>query len=408
MRRPSLRLPLAALLFFVLRTFLPCASAAPSDPRADFETLRRLHDAQPPPTAAAGSEAHYEWLRQRLATLRERGLAFLASFPAHPLRWDVLVLLRHSGPHEILTRADGSRYLAQSAVETALWNQRYFTLLEDLLESTDAGNAARHEALLQLIDHYTFAIRSATIDNPRRGILPALLDWVREFHRLDPRSGKLAYLYLRVARMLDALDPALCRTFLADLEALHPGAEDPDPDVRRNLTNFRRLLRNQDGPATELWDYLRRLEPRLGDFAPYRGKVVLVAYLAVDWSVHTGELERLYRKYHDAGLEIIQIAYRNRGPAPTRVQQDRRAMEEFVAAKGWPWPVLWEDVIYPHDFSRAWGLNSYPGFLVVGRDGRIVREVPGELRWDVKLPRELNRPAPAVTAPTSPAPASAP
>jgi len=105
-------LSLGLWLVKLLLAAVPLASAADSAARAEFETLRRLHAAQPPPAAAPGSEAHYEWLRQRLATLRARSPGFFAAFPAHPLRWDVLVLLRHSGPHELLTRPDGSHYLA--------------------------------------------------------------------------------------------------------------------------------------------------------------------------------------------------------------------------------------------------------------------------------------------------------
>lgn len=366
-----------------------------ADAQADYAALRKLSETQSLPNVARDSDAHREWWMQRFRTLHDRGLDFIATYATHPLRWDVLVLMRYGRDYHIVVRADGSKAVMPRQLETALWEQKYYAMLTGLLESSDASSAARQQALVQLIDYHCTAVRSGTVDHPKQGIVPALMDWTKELHALDPRSGRLAYLYLRVAHMLNALDPAQCRVFLAEKQALHSSMERPDTEVRRHVENFLRLMRNQDEPAAELWKQLQQFDPRLADLSVYRGKVVLIAYLTVDWTSHTIELERLHREYHDAGLEIIHVAYYNSSSSPL-LQRDKAAVERYVAEKGWPWRVLWQPKGYPDDFYSYWGLNTVPAYLVVGRDGRLAREVPGELKWDVRLNRELRKPVPAL------------
>lgn len=220
--------------------------------------------------------------------------------------------------------------------------------------------------------------------------MPALLEWVGDLYAVDPHSFGLRQTYLNVAEMLNALQPAQCRAFLEERKRLHSSQSEADVEVRRNVENYQRLMRNQDSPATDFWGYLQKIDPSLGDFSAYRGTVVLVMYLAVDWTSRTMQLEELHRKYHDAGLEIIHVAYHNRSTTAPPVQRDKAAMERYVAEKQWPWRVIWEATWHPNSFYQIWGQNRFPCSVVIGRDGRIVREIPGELAWDVMLPRELH------------------
>ena len=397
--RMTARLRRLAMAVAALTTVVASLTGA-GDPRAEYQSLRTLYDTHSLLDAERGSEAHLEWVLERARTLYDRGLDFISTYATHPLRWDVLVLLQHVGHLQIVVRPDGSKIATQPANERERWALKYVGMLEDLLESSDASNEARHAALIQLIDHHCSAVRRGIVDNPRKGLVPALLEWVTEFHSLAPSSGKLAYLYLRVARMLNAIDPVRCRAFLQEKWALHSGRGQPDPDVRRNVENFQRLMRNQDEPADELWAHLQRIDPAV-DITRYRGKVVLIAYLAVDWTTRTMELEKLYGQYHDVGLEIIQIAYENRGLEVVRVgsqshtrqaplvQRDKAAMERYAAERKWPWPVVWQMFTHYNSFERYWGLNSVPAYLVVRRDGRIAREIPGELGLDTTVAREL-------------------
>lgn len=353
------------------------SSSAKASPREEYDALKQL-SAQPPATIVRGSKEYHEWTRVRSKTLHESGLKFIADYPQDPLRWDALVLLRYS--------IGGA-----TAEQHSAWNRRYFTMIEEMLDSPDASRSARHEGLRQMIEYYTEAVRNDVIDNPKRGVVPALLEWVTELNTLDPSSGYLPYLYLRVARMLDALDPVRCRAFLSEKLALHSTGKDRGHDalIRQAIETFQRRLRNQDGPATDVWAYLGKLDPRFGDAAQYRDKIVLVVYDSVD-SANIRRLESLHRQYHAAGLEIIQLAYFSRDKAASPPRRDRAAMERYVAEKQWPWPVLWEHAKnHRDDFHFYWGENAIPATLLIGRDGRLVRDIPGERDWDTRVQRAL-------------------
>lgn len=371
------------------------AATAAADATAEFEALRDLHASRWTEPARRGSPEHMHWLGERSRRLRELGTSFLATHLHDPRRWDVLVMLQHSGVQRSATPNPGGNPLIPPALDTARWQQQYFSMLEDLLEAPDASRSARHAALMQLIDHHTTAVRRGTVDNPREGLIPALRHWVREFHALDPNSGTLAYLYLRVARMLDAVDPANARTFIAERRRLHLGSHHPDTDVRRNLDNFERLVRNQEQPATELWQYLQRLDPTFTDLSPYRGKVVLVANVPVDSKVHTAELERLHQKYIGSGFTVVHVVSQNRSTTAPAVQRDRAAMEALVQEKKWPWRVIWDAGPGLRRFYDDWAQNSIPAFLLVGRDGKIEREIPGETMLDQRIRHALLASLPA-------------
>jgi hypothetical protein len=78
-------------------------------------------------------------------------------------------------------------------------------------------------------------------------------------------------------------------------------------------------------------------------------------------------------------------------PAPL-VQRDKATMERYIAEKKWPWPVFWESDFPDQSLSRAWAQHSVPCFFVLRRDGRLAREIPGELNLDVRIARELAQP----------------
>jgi len=387
-------LPHARVLGLAL-ALATAAAVAAADATAEFEALRALHASQWTEPERRGTPDHMQWLGERSRRLRELGTAFLAAHPDDPRRWDVLVMLQYSGVQRSATPNPGGNPLGSPTQETARWQQRYYSQLEDLLEARDASRSARHAALMQLIDHHTISVRRGTVDDPRRGLIPALRQWVRDFHALEPHSGALAYLYLRVARMLDAVDPANSRSFIAERRAYHLGAHHPDTDVRRNLDNFERLVRNQEQPATELWGYLQRLDPTFTDVASYREKVVLIANVPVDSRVHTAELERLYEKYRRAGFTLVHVVSQNRSATAPAVRRDRAAMEAWVQQKQWPWRVIWNANPGIRRFYDDWAQNSIPAYLLVGRHGRIEREIPGENALEQRIRRALidSRPA---------------
>lgn len=384
---PAFRLACSVVKLVALVAALGTTLAA--SPIEEYAALKKIHDTRLPAHVQWNSEEGSAWMIKNAREKVDLARAFIAAHPEDPLRWDALVLMNGGRDLTVSFLRDGSRRLSMTPEVEAIWNQKYYNQLEELLDSSDASRAAREAALTQLIDHYCLAVRSDVIDNPRKGIVPALLEWVNELYALDPRNGRLPFLYLRVSRMLDAIDPVRCRKFWEEKVALHNSAYQQDVRVRAHADGYFRLMRNQEGPATELWEYLKKIDPEVGNSSLYRGKAVLVFYLPVDHTVGTMLLEELYQKYHDKGLAIIQIAFLNRSNSAPLLQRDKAAVKSFVAEKGWPWPVIWEEAPSSQEFPRVWGQSiSYVG-LMIGRDGRIVREIPGEIPWEIRVQREL-------------------
>lgn len=84
-----------------------------------------------------------------------------------------------------------------------------------------------------------------------------------------------------------------------------------------------------------------------------------------------GGLDRLYRRWHGAGLAMFGIS----------IDEDANLVREFILQTGITFPVL-------HDRSGvlaqdALALHSFPTTILVARDGVVAEVAIGERRWDV-------------------------
>ncbi len=351
------------------------------DPTADYKKLLALQASKPPAQFSRGSDEYFAWTQERFRTLHDQGLDYLAKYPSEPRRWDVLVMLQYGRTHRVQVLADGSRQLRADEDERLEWGKRYYPMLESLLAASVVSNSARQQALRQLIDYGAQSVFRA---EAAESTVTKVLEWTAAYYRLDPKSGALSSVYHRVATMLNAVDPARCVAFIKEQRARHSSNEWPDVGVRAKMDGLLRLVAAQSKPAEAMWRQFQ-------SFDPYRGKVVLVAYLAVDWSSRTVELEELYRAHHDAGLEIIQVAYNNSSnqSAPPE-QREVGAMRRYVAAKQWPWRVVWDPKRDPEQtFWDYWGQNTVPAFILIGRDGCVAREQPGRLSLAARISQAL-------------------
>jgi thiol-disulfide isomerase/thioredoxin len=112
----------------------------------------------------------------------------------------------------------------------------------------------------------------------------------------------------------------------------------------------------------------------------FRGKVVLVDAFG-SWcpTCHDAapQLVRLYRRYHDRGLEIVGLAYEVTGDTAVDARQVRRYREKFSI----PFPLLLAGI---NDTEAAGatlpqlhGFTSFPTTVFLGRDGRVRRVQAG-------------------------------
>jgi peroxiredoxin len=99
--------------------------------------------------------------------------------------------------------------------------------------------------------------------------------------------------------------------------------------------------------------------------ASLRGKYVLVDFWAT-WAtpniVELPRLEAAYKKYHDAGLEIVGVS----------LDDTRSAVVDFVKARKIPWTQL-HNATAGVDLVEAFGVASIPASYLIDPQGTIVR-----------------------------------
>ena len=104
------------------------------------------------------------------------------------------------------------------------------------------------------------------------------------------------------------------------------------------------------------------------DLRDQRGKTVLVAFWTT-WCTHcvdeTADLVRLYRRYHDLGLEIVGV----NGDVSTD------AAREFVEQNQIPWPQIHfsegEDRGQKNPIARRYNVRAYPALFLVDKDSVV-------------------------------------
>ena len=311
--------------------------------------------------------------------LHERGMEFFKQYPRHPLRWDVLVLLQ-MGPYFVFRPTpDGNSMLLRDPDRYPEWERRYESMLRDLLAAKDASPAARDEALRQLIgSHVDKATRTPQSAAPH---VEQVMAWTRTLQEEFPRSGGLLPTYMRVAGMLDRVDPRRCLDFLIDLQRRHASSDPIDARIRAMVNGRLKALQGQAAPITEVWSKLAALDARFRDVAQHRGHVTLLTMFPVTYHDSMAVLKRLHAEFGVAGLRIIQVNQRSTQPDSPEVLRSREALARHVAEQGWPWAIVWDDNPRGKTVYDLFSPNTVPASVLIGRDGVIIAQGanPGSL-----------------------------
>lgn len=93
-------------------------------------------------------------------------------------------------------------------------------------------------------------------------------------------------------------------------------------------------------------------------------------------------MKELYAKYHDRGLDIVNISVENANA--------RGALEKLVAKLELPWPQLFDGKADQNEYAVRFGVRPIPHVLLAGPDGMIVSVNPSGPKLEVEIKRLLN------------------
>lgn len=325
-----------------------------------------------PTHAQTGDDARWAELEERLAGRDNlRGAAWGPTaelawemFEAHPAdarRWNAwLPVLR------VMPRSDRDPELHER------WAERLAVVETAAANGTDVPR--------DLLEFFASRKVSGLVLPYTDGQLPA--DWqaklvppIEELAAKFPDGGGAFVYFARLVAAVESQDPAALPALIAGM------ADSPSPKVRDFAAKRQQVLANLAEPLNMKFV---ALDGRVVDTATWRDKVVLVDFWTT-WCAPCIEamphLKALYAKYHEHGLEIVNVSLDEADARPV--------LEELVAKLELPWPQYFDGKAHATEYAVRYGVQPIPHVLLAGKDGRIVAVNPTKEQLEAEVQRLL-------------------
>lgn len=233
------------------------------------------------------------------------------------------------------------------------------------------ASASARTAALSFLLHQVASNWRTRLKTPEGQIMLRKAEgWWAMFERNHRASPALVNGARSMAQILDAADPARCERFLIQLHAEYRGRKAPDPGIYEMAEGRLKLLHGQ---AYEVWLQLRAIDGQFADTRDYRGKIVLLALFPITLEDGARFLSEVHTNLRAKGVEIIHVATGASmdQTAPNLTEAETTA---WIAERKHPWRVAYDGKNAFGGLMRRLGLNAYPLYLVLSRDGRFVAE----------------------------------
>ena len=236
------------------------------------------------------------------------------------------------------------------------------TFAQTLINSP-SPELAKEAKRLVLVSEAQQMFATGTLD---RG--PELVQKTAAMLAADPNDPQSAGLAMQLAGALEQM-PGGESLAQAAYKAFGPIlATSTNERVRAMGDSFAGTLRRLSLPGHPMEITGTLLNGKPFDQKSLVGKVVLIDFWATWCGPCVAEIPNVlqqYEKYHDKGFEVIGIS----------LDQDREALEKFVAEQKVPWPILFEKPEgdgWQHPLSTFYGISGIPTVILIGRDGNVI------------------------------------